>query len=291
MNETACHAAIAKPIQNFIDPIAANPHSHTRNPPMNSHALRRALALLTLTLGCASAPLLHAEVTENFQQSFPLPAGGTVSLENMNGKARIVGTDGSREVRITAVKTGRDDEDLKAVAIRVDASAGAVRITTDYHADGERRKNNRASVDYTLTVPRDARLDKIALTNGSLEIEGVHGGVHAACTNGGLSARDVAGSVQLSDVNGALSASLRSLTPGEPVKLNTVNGSLRLSLPNDPSATVRASTVNGRIENSFGLSATKNDVVGRQLEGTIGAGATPIELRTVNGSIAISRVE
>jgi DUF4097 and DUF4098 domain-containing protein YvlB len=79
------------------------------------------------------------------------------------------------------------------------------------------------------------------------------------------------------------------LTPGEAVKLDTVNGSLRLALPDDASATVHASTVNGGIENSFGLSAKKHDYVGRSLQGTIGSGATPVELSTVNGSIAISR--
>ncbi len=258
---------------------------------MHSIAFRPAVAGFMLAVACASAPHVRAEVTEDFQQTFPLPAGGVVSLENLNGKAQIIGTDNSREVRVSAVKRGRDAEDLKTVAIRVDASRDAVRITTDFKADGDWKRNSRASVDYTVTVPRDARLEKIALTNGSLEIEGVLGGVQAACTNGRLTARDIAGGVQLSDVNGALTASLRSLTPGEPVKLNTVNGSLRLSLPNDPSATVRASTMNGSIENSFGLRTKEHDTVGRKLEGTLGAGATPIELRTVNGSIAISRRE
>ncbi len=258
---------------------------------MHSKLHRHFTSLFAIALACTGlATSARADVTEEFQQTYPLSAGGRISLENLNGKAQIIGADGINEVRVSVVKRGRDPEDLKAVAIKVEATADAVRITTDYNVgNSEWRKNNHASVDYTLTVPRNARLDKIALTNGSLDIEGVLGGVHAACTNGRLTAHDLAGGVQLTDVNGALTASVRALTPGEPVKLNTVNGSLKLTLPDDTSATVRASTVNGSIENSFGLEAKKDSFVGRELRGTIGSGATPVELKTVNGSIAISK--
>ncbi len=44
--------------------------------------------------------------------------------------------------------------------------------------------NNPASVHYTLHVPQNARLDKIDLVNGSLNVQRVSGEVKADLVNG-----------------------------------------------------------------------------------------------------------
>jgi len=79
--------------------------------------------------------------------------------------------------------------------------------------------------------------------------------------------------------------------PGSPpdVKLKSVNGKVVLTLPSGSSAEVHAKTVSGFISNDFGLPVEDGRYVGHTLAGRLGAGATHIELKNVNGSIAVLR--
>src|SRR3712207_1721642 len=97
---------------------------------------RRTLALMICAgLLLAAAAGLRAQttpaLTEEFHQSYPLAAGGRVSLSNINGGVRIRGWDRD-EVRVDAVKRAATQELLREAQIRVDAAPGSVRIQTDY---------------------------------------------------------------------------------------------------------------------------------------------------------------
>src|SRR5918999_1090114 len=70
-------------------------------------------------------------LTEEFHQSYPLSAGGRVSLSNINGAVRVTGWDRD-EVRVDAVKRAATQELLREAEIKVEAGAGSVRIHTDY---------------------------------------------------------------------------------------------------------------------------------------------------------------
>src|SRR5438105_14265072 len=106
---------------------------------------------------------------------------------------------------------------------------------------------NPAGVEYTLTVPRIARLNEIKLENGSLDIHGLAGEVHASCINGHLLANDLTGAVKISAVNGPVETKLAKLS-GQRVELSSVNGQLELTLPSDANAEVEASNVMGSLE-------------------------------------------
>ena len=95
--------------------------------------------------------------------------------------------------------------------------------------------NNPARVEYTLTVPRTASLDEIKLINGALDLTGVSGEVRASCINGRLEAHDLSGRAKLSTINGRLDARFEQL-PGKSVELNSVNGSVELTIPSDSQA-------------------------------------------------------
>ena len=123
--------------------------------------------------------------------------------------------------RVDAVKRAYTKERLDEARIDVSATADSVRIRTEYpdrnqsFSDGEpRRHNNPATVEYTLTIPRKARIDSADLVNGSLDIEGVEGDVKAACVNGQVKARGLTGDVKLSTVNGGVDATITRLVFG-----------------------------------------------------------------------------
>ena len=235
------------------------------------------------------------ELTEEFHQSYPLSANGRVSIQNINGDVQISVWD-RNEVKVDAVKRAYQRERLDQAKIVVVNTADSVSIKTEYPDrnqtftdEAPKRYNNPATVDYTLTIPRKARLDSAELVNGSLEIEGVEGDVRAASVNGQLKARGLAGEVKLSTVNGGVEATITRLDDSKPVTLNSVNGGIVLIIPSDAGAQIKASTVHGGITNDFGLTVNDGQYVGHELSGQIGSGGPRIRLSNVNGSIALKR--
>ena len=235
------------------------------------------------------------ELTEEFHQSYPLTLTGRVNISNINGDVHISAWD-RNEVKIDAVKRAYNRERLSEATIDITNTADSVSIKTKYpernpNFDGRNwsRENNPASVEYTLTVPRGARIEGVSLVNGSLDIEGVQGEVRASLVNGKVKANDLSGEVNLSSVNGAIEVNAAGLAESRSISLNAVNGSIVLSVPSGANAQVRASTVHGPITNDFGLSVDEGQYVGRSLSGQIGSGGPPIRLNNVNGSISIKR--
>lgn len=248
------------------------------------------LPLLILFLSALlSAPVFADAMTEEFQQTYPLSADGTVSLENINGDVKIEAWDRD-EVEVIAVKKGPDQAALDRVAIEIDASSNRVEIETEYKKEsGERGWSGKqwASVDYTLRVPRQARLSEIELVNGSLHIHDLRGDIEASLVNGNVEASGLAGDLDLSTVNGKLDVSFDQLDGQQSVDLDSVNGSIVLSLGSASSADVKASTVHGPIRNDFGFEVDKGEYVGRSMHGRLGGGEASIKLNNVNGSITV----
>ena len=235
------------------------------------------------------------ELTEEFHQTYPLAAGGRVSLSNINGAVKVFGWD-RNEVKVDAVKRAYSPERLREAQIKVDASATRVRIETEYphyqwSSRDAGRHENPATVEYTLTIPRGASVDEINLVNGALNIEGLSGSVRASSVNGRVVASGLSGAVNLSVVNGRLEATLDRLGDSSTVTLSAVNGPLVVTLPSDSNAVLQASTVHGRISNDFNLPVREGEYVGRNLEGRLGQGGTRVRLSNVNGPINIRRAD
>jgi DUF4097 and DUF4098 domain-containing protein YvlB len=252
------------------------------------------LGLLTMAASGARTQQTSEQLREEFHQSYPLSAGGRVSLENINGSVHITAWD-RNEVKVDAVKRAYTPERLAEAKIEVSANANSIYIKTEYPDrnktftdDYSGRRNNPALVEYTLTVPRGARLDTIELINGGLEISGVAGDVRASSINGRVTARGLMGEAKLSTINGRLEAIFDRLDDAKPITLNSVNGSVALTIPSDSNAELKATTVHGGINNDFGLPVRRGKYVGRDLSGRLGQGGPRVKLDNVNGSITIS---
>ncbi|MGB8509233.1 MAG: DUF4097 family beta strand repeat-containing protein [Pyrinomonadaceae bacterium] len=232
------------------------------------------------------------QFSEEFHQTYPLAAGGRVSLSNINGAVRVKGWE-RNEVRVDAVKRAYMRERLAEAQIDVNAAPDYVRIETKYPSHelnwsgGERRYENPASIEYTLSVPRGARIEQVDIVNGALDLEGLTGPVRASSVNGHVTAHALSGVVKLSVVNGRLDAGFEGLSEANAVTLSSVNGPLVLTIPSDARAMLKANTINGSISNDFNLPVRVGRYVGRDLEGQLGGGGPSIKLSNVSGSITI----
>ncbi len=258
---------------------------------------QRLATWLGILVGTACAVLLAGRawasepLTQEFHKTYTLSADGRVSLENINGAVTITGWDRD-EVQVDAIKKARRQDRLDEAKIVIESNGNSISIRTEYpqhdHNFNWGDENNPASVDYTLHVPRHARLDQVDLINGSLEIHEVSGDVHASSVNGRVLAKDLAGRADLSTVNGQTEAEFRQL-PKSRIHASSVNGSVRVTIPSDANADIHASTVSGGIQTDFGFNVQKESFIGHSLEGRLGSGGTDIELSDVNGGIQLLR--
>jgi DUF4097 and DUF4098 domain-containing protein YvlB len=251
-------------------------------------------ATCALLLTQAHAKDNGGEFIEKFHQTYRLASAGRVSLENINGGVHISAWD-RNEVKVDAIKHAHSQQRLDEAKIQVDAADNYVSIRTQYpeHNQTFRRDDdwdNPATVEYTLTVPADAKLDSLKLVNGSLDIQGVSGDVRAECINGHLTASGLRGRVQLSTINGQLETKMEAL-PQSAVELSSINGGLSLVVPSDARAELEASTVHGGIDNDFGLRVNNHRFVGHDLRGQLGGGGTRVKLSNVNGRIEIRHAQ
>jgi len=113
--------------------------------------------------------------------------------------------------------------------------------------------------------------------------------VNASLVNGNAKASGMGGDVKISTVNGGVEANVAALDSSKSVKVNSVNGSIVVSIPAGANADVKASTLHGAITNDFGLAVDDGQYVGHSLHGQIGSGGAQIKLNNVNGPIAIKR--
>lgn len=236
--------------------------------------------------------VIKLDETERFEQSYPLNANGRVSVSNINGSITVEAWD-RNEVKLVAVKTADSRETLAEVELRIDAQPDHFSVETDYSSwknrDGQRWKDKRLRVEFNLMVPRAANLNEIESVNGSITLSNFTNYTRASAVNGGVKATNLRGTAILSTVNGTTEADFDAVQPNSKISLSTVNGSVNLLVPSDTNATVKADTVNGSINNDFGLPVRKGEYVGRDLYGRIGSGEAQIKLDSVNGGLSIRR--
>lgn len=183
-------------------------------------------------------------ITNTVTRTMKLDRDGSVDLANVAGRVSITGRGGD-EVRLEAVKRvwhqdpGEANRLVKELEVRIVEGAGRVDVRT-VHPQGQ---TYDAEVDYTLSVPRGARVS-IRNASGDIVIAGVQGELRAESVSGAISVtsagdvrllRTVSGTV---DVDGASGSELTASTIGgaitarrvkaRTIDLRSVGGALRV---------------------------------------------------------------
>ena len=250
------------------------------------------LCALVLAIG-AHASDHRGALTEEFHQTYAITAEGRVELDNINGAVHISSWD-RNEVKVDAVKYADTKERLDEAKIEIESGKDYLSIRTKYpehdHTWNWGSHNNPAAVEYTLTVPRTVRLDEIKLINGSLDVTGVSGEVHASCINGRLEAHDLVGRAELSTINGRLDArfdQLSSQSVGVEFGQRFAGFDDSLGLQRRSRGKHRV----GRDQQRFRTARESSSVRGPRSPRRIGHGGAHIKLSNVNGRIEIHHAQ
>lgn len=246
--------------------------------------LRRAFCLtafLVLVLSAVSAAPCFA-ITKEFNQSYPLQAGGSFELQNVNGTVEVEGWDRDT-VQIHAVKTAKSREsDLDLVSIDVEARSSAISVSTRY----PQNEGVEVAVEYTVRVPHGARVEHVGTVNGTLRVSGIEAVEELRTVNGNIEVYDGGGSVHARTTNGNVHLELLHVQDKNGAVAETTNGSVLLAVPADTHADLEARCLNGNFFSELPVTFESTQRP-RELHGKIGRGGVPLRLRTVNGGIRV----
>src|ERR1700739_4951738 len=162
--------------------------------------LRRSISFISLfilILAAASAPACLA-ISKEFNQTYPLQAGGSFELQNVNGTVDVQGWDRDT-IEIHAVKTAKNREsDLDLVSIDVDAKPAVVSVATRY----PQNEGVEVAVEYTVHVPHGAHVEHLGTVNGTLRVSGVERVEDLRTVNGNIDVFEAGGSVHAHTTKG-----------------------------------------------------------------------------------------
>lgn len=280
-----------------------------------------------------------ARFSKDFHSSYPLKSGGSLSVETFNGSVDISAWD-QDTVDVSGTKTAASQQEADDMKVNIDATAGSVSIRVPHSG---MRLNNNQGVRFVIKVPRDTLLDRITTSNSSIrtqdgrgtarlktsngsiyvadlrgdleaetsnssiEVQGVDGNVRLHTSNGRIRAERLNGSLDAGTSNSGVNVELTradkpvridtsnsgvelSLPPhfASPVRIHTNNGPITLRMGDGTNADITARTSNSSIKTEFDVRA-RGDLSKSRLEGVIGSGGPLIDLSTSNGSIHLLR--
>ena len=237
---------------------------------------------------------------QDFQKSYSLAAGGTVSVRNVSGDVEVTGYDGDQIV-VTGYKEGRDRDQVSVE----DLSTGNA---VDLRAKYPRNCNCDASIRFELKVPRSVRytFDPISSASGNIKLTGVTGTVRVNTASGDVSVSNVSGDIQAStasgtmhvgEVVGTVNASSASgdveveiarLEGDGGMKFSSASGDVNVRVPSSLDADVRMATASGSIKTNFPLEVRESEHgSGSRAEGRLGSGARTLRISTASGNVSL----
>src|SRR5919202_6370825 len=113
---------------------------------MGRRTIINALATTLLLLASAAAGS-----AQDFQRSYNLGPGGTISVANVSGDIHIIGYDGGA-VTVAGFKEGRDRDQVEVEDL---STAGRVEVRAKY----PQNCNCDASIRFEVRVPRSVNFD------------------------------------------------------------------------------------------------------------------------------------
>ncbi len=157
---------------------------------------------------------------EDFHYSYPLAAGGRITLESLNGSVEISSWD-KDSVEINGTKYASSEQGLKDIKIDVSSAPNLLQIKT-VPVFGTRNLGAR----YSLRVPRRVQLDRIISSNGAIRVEEIEGTVNLRSSNGTVRVARLKGQLEVQTSNGSIEASSQTGN----ATLHTSNGSIRVEM-------------------------------------------------------------
>jgi len=249
-----------------------------------------AIALVLLTSAACEIDFVpRAEAREEWRKTYTVEAGGSLEIENGNGKI-VVRPGSGPDIEIVATriaKAGTEEAAKKLLGeMEIQESAGASSVKLSSRVSRVNWGGTQYQVNYEVRAPAGLALT-LAATNGTIDVADWDGRVEMSATNGTLDATGLSGGVKAETTNGRIDIRLDALHE-DGVSLDTTNGRVALELPPDAKGRILARVTNGSISVD-GLNADPSSSnTRRRYEATLNGGGGPtVSIETTNGAIRV----
>jgi hypothetical protein len=257
---------------------------------MNIRACRRTLLIL-LGVVAFSALCWAEDQGREFHWSGKLAADQFVQVKGVNGNIDAEGASGD-QIEVTAEKSGPDADQVKiqvvtggdGVVICAIYPGSSGSCSPSWHAGHVR--GNDTKVHFTIHMPKNLRFSAQNV-NGDVTAKGMGRFVRGETVNGSVQLSTSAWA-EAETVNGSIEAKMGNAAWTGTLTFKSVNGSVKVELPDDLSADVRFKSLNGRISSDFPITIS-GGFVGHSAKGQIGNGGRELSIETVNGSVELKK--
>ena len=178
--------------------------------------------------------------------------------------------------------------------LEIEEDDNVISVDTDWRAD---------TVTLGAKVPRLANLYLDTVNEGEIVVSDITGSLHLENTNGPITATNIRGSVIAESVNDDISVSLVDIGADSATALESLNGDLRLSIPENAGVRVHLDTGSGEIYSDFEVEVRPSEpTIVRDDDGEgievrvesviiadINGGGPVMRLKTLNGNIQIDK--
>lgn len=307
--------------------------------------MRTKVMIPALVAGLFCLPACDVELgdighySRDFHYSYPLKSGGRLTVETFNGSVEISGWD-QDTIDISGTKYGPTQAAADALPVNIEHTTDTadIRVVAPY----DRRGHHGANL--VIRVPRGVQLDRIVssnghivtsdglgparlktsnakiqvrnlkgnldaqTSNGSIELIAIEGDVVAHTSNSHVQVERVTGTVDATSSNGSIRAEVGR--GDRPVRAETSNGNIELTIPSNYRGDLRAHTNNAGITvnvlgdlNAHVIARTSNSHINTDfevrtqgefnknyLDAQIGTGGGLLDLSTSNGGIRLARM-
>jgi len=257
--------------------------------------IKRSILVLFILSAVIPGLALAGDTTDKIETNIPFDPGGYLYLKNRNGDISISSWNEDK-VLITAYKTvhfSRDheaDKVLREIEIEIQQKDDELEIITrgpeqDSGFFGKLLNGDRISytVDYELRVPERIDLN-LQTANGNIDIRAIEGRLKLETTNGSIEAEGVDGPVKCQTTNGSIRIDFNDVPDEDKMSFVTINGSIRLLLPDYFGGQIDAKTINGNIESDFPIKVDRSWFQ-KHFHGQVNQGNCSLYCSTVNGNI------
>jgi DUF4097 and DUF4098 domain-containing protein YvlB len=236
------------------------------------------------------------EVNESIQGSFR-----ELEIRNVSGPILIEGWN-QDYVQVHYVKRARTSKYLEEFEIEIEPQGTRLSIRPIYR---KITGSPFGSVSFDLKVPTSIVEIRANNISGSIKIENTGAEVDQALEtvsgrieterSGSLTAKSISGAISFAstgetlDINstsGRIHGEILALDPGGSVDIDTVSGAVDLEVFPELDADLKLQSVSGSISCDFPVQITEQKR--NKLEGTVGDGTVPFDVRTVSGRISLS---
>ena len=209
-------------------------------------------------------------------------------LEAVNGNIFIKGvTDFDSIIAVCEKYVGSEsmedaEEHLQKLGVNVQDLDNEIYIKTIQPQESHGRDY---VVNYEILIPDNLEICIVNM-NGVVTVDSIHQNVSVENANGQIILNEISGSVLGNVLNGYIESTVILPTDGTLI-LSTLNGGIRLNIPQNTSAEFSASVILGYI--SISNLDLQNEVKSNNtLTGTLNNGQGTISLSTINGNIYVS---